>query len=156
MEHFGGVTRAKCAHYFKPKPLFISGSERINEVYIEPARVFARGRRAVGHAGLFSTAPDILNFLEALLQDELPAILSGAQKGLGWHRAEEWFAGSHASRDAFGKTGFTGTSVVVDIERGAGLVILSNRIYPKRPPDAMSLSSAINIFRADIADILLH
>ena len=139
-----------------PPTELVDGEEIRGIVHDESARVFTRARRAVGPAGLFSTAPDILNFLEALLQDELPAILSGAQKGLGWHRAEEWFAGSHASRDAFGKTGFTGTSVVVDIERGAGLVILSNRIYPKRPPDAMSLSSAINIFRADIADILLH
>ncbi|OGG50338.1 hypothetical protein A3C18_00205 [Candidatus Kaiserbacteria bacterium RIFCSPHIGHO2_02_FULL_54_11b] len=122
----------------------------------ESAYIFAKSERAVGHAGLFSTAPDILNFLEALLCGALPAVFSGAQKGWGWQKAEPWFMGSHFGRGAFGKTGFTGTSVAIDPERGVAFVILSNRTYPKRPPDATSMHSAINTFRADIADIVLR
>ncbi len=125
-------------------------------VHDESARVFSRAHIAVGHAGLFSTAPDILNFLEALLQGKLFAVLQGAQKGLGWQRAESWFMGSHTSLGAFGKTGFTGTSVSVDSERGIAFVILSNRTYPVRPSDAASIHSAMNTFRVDIADILLR
>lgn len=124
-------------------------------VHDESARVFAKAGRAVGHAGLFSNAPDILNILEALLQGKYPSVVEGAQRGLGWQTAEPWFSGSHIGKNAFGKTGFTGTSVLVDIERGIALVILSNRTYPKRPPDAASIHSAMNTFRADIADILL-
>ena len=129
----------------------------------ESAYVFAKSGRVVGHAGLFSTAPDMLNFLEALLHPAhdgdttsiMGLIADGAQKGLGWQRAEPWFTGTHFGTGAFGKTGFTGTSVVVDPQHGIAFVILSNRTYPKRPPDAASIHSAINTFRADIADILL-
>src|SRR3989344_78389 len=118
-------------------------------VHDESARVFARARRAVGHAGLFSTAPDLLKFLEALLNGKLPAVVEGAQKGLGWEVDREWM-GSKRRKKTFGKTGFTGTSILCDVERGVGLVILSNRTYPHRPPD----NSAINLFRKDIADIV--
>lgn len=122
----------------------------------ESAYVFAKEERAVGHAGLFSSAPDILNFLEALLRGKFPAIVAGAQKGLGWQLNQEWFMGAHCGPRTFGKTGFTGTSVVCDIEKGIGFVILSNRTYPKRPADAAEITSAINPFRCDIADILLR
>lgn len=133
----------------------VDGEEIQGIVHDESARVFSRTHCAVGHAGLFGTAPDILNFLEALLQDKLPAVLLGAQRGLGWQRAEPWFMGSHCGKSAFGKTGFTGTSVAVDPEHGVAFVVLSNRTYPKRPPDAASIHSAMNTFRADIAGIIL-
>jgi len=131
----------------------VDGKEIRGVVHDESARKFFRAHRAVGQAGLFSTAPDILNFLEALLQGKFPDVLSGAQKGLGWQRAESWFMGENFGDGAFGKTGFTGTSVAVDPLRGVALVILSNRTYPTRPPDAASTHSAINTFRTDIADI---
>ena len=132
----------------------VDGEEIRGIVHDESARVFSRARRAVGHAGLFSTAPDILNFLEALLQGRFPAIVDGGQKGLGWQLDQQWFMGKSAGPKTFGKTGFTGTSVVCDVERGIAFAILSNRTYPQRPPDAASITSAINIFRSDIADIL--
>ena len=138
-------------------PTEIADGEEIQGiVHDESARVFATSGKAVGHAGLFSTAPDILNFLDALLHRKYQNVVEGAQKGLGWQLDQSWFMGSNRGRLAFGKTGFTGTSVVVDIERGIAFVILSNRTYPKRPHDAASIHSAINKFRADIADILLH
>lgn len=131
-------------------PTEIVGGEVIRGiVHDESARIFARKRRAVGHAGLFSTAPDLLNFLETLLQNRLTPIVAFAQDGLGWQREGD-ILGSHPRKGMFGKTGFTGTSVALDLEKGIGLVILSNRTYPERPAD----SSAINSFRADIADIV--
>ena len=141
----------------------VEGKEIRGIVHDESARVFARARRAVGHAGLFSTAPDLLNFLGTLL---LPAeqshilknvgmIVDGAQEGLGWEIDREWmgtYAKASATRGAtvFGKTGFTGTSILCETEKGIGLVILSNRTHPHRPPD----NSAINAFRKDVADIV--
>ncbi len=134
-------------------PTEIMNSEEVRGiVHDESARVFARARRAVGHAGLFSTAPDLLKFLDALLSGKFPAVVDGAQKGLGWEVKREWM-GNFAARQGlavFGKTGFTGTSILCDVERGIGLVILSNRTYPHRPPD----NSAINLLRKDIADIV--
>ena len=130
----------------------VDGVEIRGIVHDESARHFARARRAVGHAGLFSTVPDLLDFVEAMLGGKLPLVVEGAQRGLGWEVNREWM-GSFSSRSGlavFGKTGFTGTSILCDIERKIGLVILSNRTYPHRPPD----NSAINAFRRDIADIV--
>ncbi len=134
----------------------VGGLEIRGVVHDESARVFARARRTVGHAGLFSTAPDILNFLEALQSGKFPAVALGAQKGWGWQLNQPWFMGTLSGEHTFGKTGFTGTSVLCDMERGTALVILSNRTYPVRPSDAASIHSAINAFRADIADIILR
>lgn len=136
-------------------PTEIQGSVAVRGiVHDESARVFAREGRAVGHAGLFSTAPDILLFLRALLQGEYPAVVHAAQKGIGWQLNQGFFMGKKFGPRTFGKTGFTGSSVVIDTDRGIGIVILSNRTYPTRPEDAASLSSAINIFRRDITDIV--
>lgn len=127
------------------------GGEIRGIVHDESARVFARARRAVGHAGLFSTAPDLLNFLEALLVGRYPYIVECAEQGLGWQVNDKQFMGKYAGNRTFGKTGFTGTSIIVDRDRGIVLVILSNRTYPSRPPE----DSAILEFRADIADMVL-
>lgn len=129
----------------------VDGKEICGIVHDESARVFARAGKAVGHAGLFSTAPDLLTFFAALLQGTYPNISEGAQKGLGW-QIEGAFLGGHAGKHAFGKTGFTGTSCLADLERGQALVILSNRTFPKRPEH----DKAIQRFRADIADIVFE
>ena len=127
----------------------VEGKEIRGIVHDESARMFAAKRRAVGHAGLFSTAPDLLNFLEALLQGKFPIIVEFAREGLGWQREGD-ILGSHPNAGTFGKTGFTGTSVVVDPVSGVAFTILSNRTYPKRPEN----SDAMNSFRADVADLI--
>lgn len=126
----------------------VAGVEVRGIVHDESARVFAKARRAVGHAGLFSTVPDLLLFAEELLLGRYPTVVSGALQGLGWQVNDPHFMGALASDTAFGKTGFTGTSVMVDVARQCALVILSNRTYPKRPRD----TEAINAFRREVAD----
>jgi len=121
----------------------------------ESAYIFQKAGIDVGHAGLFSTVPDLLTFLEMMLRGLAPYLARGAEQGLGWQVNEAHFMGSFAGSRTFGKTGFTGTSVLSDVGRGVSIVILSNRTYPKRPPDAAVRGSAIDIFRADIADIVL-
>lgn len=133
-----------------PPTEIVDGTEIRGIVHDESARVFARARKAVGHAGLFSTAGDILNFLEALLRSDLKEVADGAQRGWGWQVDDSRFMGKYSSPYTFGKTGFTGTSIVCDIERGIAFVILSNRTYPKRPTDDF----AVFKFRADITDII--
>jgi len=117
----------------------------------ESARIFARAQVAAGHAGLFSTVPDLLSYLGALLSGWYPAVTDGAKKGLGWQVNEPRFMGVRVSPYSFGKTGFTGTSIVVDLKKGIGLAILSNCTFPKRPASR----DAIDKFRGDIADIIL-
>lgn len=156
-------------HFFKPlgmsQTTLLPSNERLRKSFIAPteggvhgevhdesARVFAAAGQAVGHAGLFSTAPDLLKFLGTLLKGKLPHIVDAAQKGLGWQINDANFMGNYTGPRTFGKTGFTGTSIVCDIERGIGFVILSNRTYPKRPQN----TRAINAFRRDVADMLLQ
>lgn len=118
----------------------------------ESAYVLAKSGRVPGHAGLFSTVPDLLAFLSMLLEqrdDTARAIVRGAQQGLGWQIAHP-FMGRERSEKTFGKTGFTGTSLVVDMERRVSFVILSNRTYPQRPANDERIAE----FRRDIADII--
>ncbi len=57
----------------------------------------------------------------------------GARRGILWRCAEEgWPFGSSASTDAFGHTGFTGTSVMVDPGHGLVVTLLTNRVHPHR------------------------
>jgi CubicO group peptidase (beta-lactamase class C family) len=138
-------------------------------VHDESAYVCKRGGKLVGHAGIFLTAGDTLTFLEMLLNkgilggktylseniieqiqtNQIPEL--GDYTGLGWELNQPRYMGKHCTERTFGKTGFTGTLCVCDIEKEIAYVILSNRIYPKRSED----SSAINSFRADIGDIIL-
>lgn len=115
----------------------------------ESAYKFAIARRSAGHAGLFSTVPDLLNYCHMLLSGQFSPIVRDAENGLGWQTSED-FLGSFSSPGSFGKTGFTGTSICIDQAKGIALVILSNRTYPKRPVDG----KLINAFRSDIADIV--
>ena len=48
-----------------------------------------------------------------------------------------------------GHTGFTGTSLWVDRELGAGIVLLTNRLYFDHPPQAN-----MNSFRARVHEAL--
>lgn len=140
-------------------------------VHDESAYIFKQqGSKIVGHAGLFSNANDILTFLEMLLnygtynnrQYFSHAIVKemytnqiadiGQSNGLGWELNQARYMGKYCSENSFGKTGFTGTVVVVDIPKGTAYTILSNRTYPLR----QVASTDINQFRADIGDIILE
>lgn len=138
-------------------------------VHDESAYICKKENMIVGHAGLFSTAPDILNFLEMLLNrgsfhgkkffsEEIIKQITTNQipelndfTGLGWELNQPRYMGEYCTPHTFGKTGFTGTLCVCDMEKGIAYVILSNRTYPKRSPD----SQAINAFRKKIGEIVL-
>lgn len=143
------------------------GKEIQGEVHDESAYVLEK-IGAQGHAGLFSTAPDVLNFLEMLLNEGKykgkkifqPVTVRQMHKnqiheikacsGLGWELNQPKWMGQSVSRKAFGKTGFTGCSCLVDPVKEIGLVILSNMTYPDRHVGL----DAKNRFRREIADIV--
>jgi CubicO group peptidase (beta-lactamase class C family) len=100
-----------------------------------------------GHAGLFGTARDLLVFGQALLNGGgygparllRPATVAAALTpgpaspyGLGFELNQPTFMGALAGPASFGHTGFTGTSLVVDLARRTVLVLLSNRVHPTR------------------------
>lgn len=73
---------------------------------------------------------------------------NGACTALGWELAQSKFMGSRVSPHAFGKTGFTGASIVADPISGAAVVLLSDFTYPHREASA----DRIHAFRASLAD----
>lgn len=127
-------------------------------------------KMVVGAAGVFSTAPDLLNFLEMLLNIGIlngrkyfsPEIIEQMQTnqlsnigqctGLGWELNQSRYMGKYSRIKTFGKSGFTGCVCICDIERGVGIVILSNYSFPVEKSD----SAPINKFRSDVADIVFE
>jgi beta-N-acetylhexosaminidase len=103
-----------------------------------------------GHAGLFSTAPDLAAFCQMLLnggayshhrilrratvaQFTKPQELSGGARTLGWAvPTEGGSSGHYFSAQSFGHTGFTGTSIWIDRDRQLFVVLLTNRVHPSR------------------------
>jgi CubicO group peptidase (beta-lactamase class C family) len=101
-----------------------------------------------GHAGLFSTADDVMRFAQTFLDvwhgrsDFLPQELvrafcerqrlpEGSDWALGWDTPTEGISssGSHFSQRSVGHLGFTGTSLWIDLEREAVVVMLTNRVH---------------------------
>jgi CubicO group peptidase (beta-lactamase class C family) len=104
-----------------------------------------------GHAGLFSTATDVhalVCWLRACARGDdatLPseqvrrywtrdATVPDSTWALGWDTpsATGSSAGNRVSRHAVGHLGFTGTSLWIDLERDAHVVLLTNRVHPDR------------------------
>ena len=147
------------------------GREIQGEIHDESAWVL-RKLFPVGSAGMFSCVPDLLKFVKMVLNDEPKGILEmvsqnafaredaakfmpagataaeGACTALGWELAQGKFMGSHISPRTFGKTGFTGASIVCDPIAGAAVILLSDFTYPHREPNA----DRIHAFRACLAD----
>jgi len=104
-----------------------------------------------GHAGLFGNAADVHalvvrlrgcwrgedDFLPRELVRELwtrePSV-AGSTWGLGWDTPSPGAssAGQRVSAHAVGHLGFTGTSLWVDLERDAHVILLTNRVHPRR------------------------
>ncbi|PIE34625.1 hypothetical protein CSA56_07205 [candidate division KSB3 bacterium] len=107
-----------------------------------------------GHAGLFSTLDDIHRFMRKLYacyqgnDDTIPQeiveqffarqnLVEGSSRALGWdtpsrNRKEKASGGTLLSEKSVGHTGFTGTSIWLDLKRELLIILLSNRIHPSR------------------------
>jgi CubicO group peptidase (beta-lactamase class C family) len=112
-----------------------------------------------GHAGLFSTAPDLAKFARWVLVEregnnigylcgdmrcppnvktvrmftQRQNIPPGSSRALGWDTpSENSSAGTKMGPNAFGHTGFTGTSIWFDPDKGLFIILLTNRVNPTR------------------------
>jgi CubicO group peptidase (beta-lactamase class C family) len=107
---------------------------------VHDGNAFRRGGVS-GHAGLFGTASDVwmlartwLDTPRAALAADLTPDLPEA-RGLAWQGRRGAGSASEGMSDrAFGHTGFTGTSVWVEPERGRIAVLLTNRVHPEVKP----------------------
>jgi CubicO group peptidase (beta-lactamase class C family) len=121
--------------------------ERIVWGEVHDPNAWAMGGVA-GHAGLFATAGDVMRFATTVLDvwhgrsDALPPALMRAFSerqqlpkdsdwALGWDTPTEGHssAGKHFSARSIGHLGFTGTSLWIDLEREAVVVMLTNRVH---------------------------
>jgi len=113
-----------------------------------------------GHAGLFATAADVARFAQFMLWEGAPpgeggprllkaetvraftAIAVPARRGssartLGWEAVPTGetvsSAGTLLGPRSYGHTGWTGTSLWIDPDRGIFVLLLTNRSYAPRP-----------------------
>jgi CubicO group peptidase (beta-lactamase class C family) len=96
---------------------------------------------APGHAGLFGTVAGVLGFAAGLLDGSgaSPFMLEAIRmpvhehRTCGWERRfDGWPGGDTCSAETIGHTGFTGTGLWVDFERGVAWTLLTNRVHPTR------------------------
>lgn len=94
-----------------------------------------------GHAGLFGTVAGVLDFARGLLDGSgaSPAMLKAIRtpqfdhRTCGWERKfHGWSGGQECSDETIGHTGFTGTGLWVDFDRGIAWTLLTNRVHPTR------------------------
>lgn len=149
---------------FRPGPGLLP---RIVATEFKPGRGCVRGEvhdetahalgGVAGHAGLFSTTADLLRFGEMLrtggagvlapesvremLRDQgVPG--ASFRQGLGVRIGDPAIVGP--LHDAFGHSGFTGTSLVVDPGRRLTIVLLTNNVHPLRGrPGIRDLRTAV-------------
>jgi beta-N-acetylhexosaminidase len=122
-----------------------------------------------GHAGLFAPARDLTLYAYMLLNggfyagqqyltDEVIKEFTGRRsefnnRGYGFDRKGDGFstAGTLTGPNAFGHTGFTGTSIWVDPDHDIAIILLTNRVHPFR-----SYGGDISRIRAAIADTIMN
>jgi len=110
-----------------------------------------------GHAGVFSSALDVLRYAACILSpkktageqtvfDETTINMFAARqsppkdssRALGWDTPSgESSAGHHFSQRSVGHLGYTGTSLWIDLERGLAITLLTNRTWPDRASQAI-------------------
>ena len=124
----------------------------VGEVHDENAHALGG---VAGHAGLFGTAAAVGDYARHLLQildgrtgafrrETLATFITrdpgvpGSSRALGWDTMLPTSScGTRMSPRAFGHTGFTGTSLWIDPDRGVYVVFLTNRVHPTRDNDAI-------------------
>lgn len=103
-----------------------------------------------GHAGLFSTASDLKNFVTMILGKGMfkdQKILShhsidllkrtfakdlDEERSLGWIRRMNYHGIGDYCHNAIFHSGFTGTSILIDFDLNFAFILLTNRVHPSR------------------------
>jgi CubicO group peptidase (beta-lactamase class C family) len=110
-----------------------------------------------GHAGLFGTADAVLSFAHHIFSENLaktticwPLKSLSEKRTHGWEKPSiGWSGGDHCGPQTIGHTGFTGTGLWVDFDKGRAWTLLTNRVHPTRHFD-----SGIIALRRAVGDIV--
>lgn len=138
---------------------------------------------AAGNAGLFSTAGDLVKYMQMVLNNGTYTNSKGEKhqlfseetvklftkcgedlpyensRALGWDTKPNpvgWgpACGHKFSKNSFGHTGFTGTSVWADREKDLIVIILTNRVYPNRADTQRGILDFRTSIHDKICDIM--
>ncbi len=137
----------------------------------DPNAAFLGG--VAGHAGIFSTAPDLARVARAWLgqgtlegvtwlsagtvQRFLQRSAASGTRLLGWDTPdlagpEPSSFGRHPDPGTYGHTGWTGTQMWIDPARDVYVIFLTNRAYEPRVKETFQ---ALRRIRADLADAVV-
>jgi CubicO group peptidase (beta-lactamase class C family) len=114
---------------------------------------------ASGHAGLFGAIDAVLDFAKSLLDGTALSAASlvllrtrqSPRRSPGWEmRYDGWSGGDACSESTIGHTGFTGTGLWIDFQRGLAWSLLTNRVHPTRHSD-----SGIVQLRQAVGDLVI-
>ncbi len=131
---------------------------RVMKGEVHDENAFALGG-AAGHAGMFGTIDGVLDFAQSMLRGDLlsPAMMAEVRtagerhRTCGWENAfAGWHGGDACSAETIGHTGFTGTGLWIDFERGLAWTLLTNRVHPTRHAD-----SGIATLRSTVGDRII-
>lgn len=115
-----------------------------------------------GHAGLFSTLPDMMKWADELLKinegkskflkKETLHRFADVKPPLGWDKPteEKSQAGEFFPKTGIGHLGFTGCSIWMDLYRKFYIILLTNRVHPYR------YNEDIKHFRPKIQDLIIQ
>ncbi len=156
----------------------------LGQINDEPARAISEAGRAVGNAGVFSTAGDLARFArmmlgggeldgQRILRPETVELLTGrhsppglAVYGVCWHtdprphipqKSKRRPAGLSAR--AYGHLGYTGQSLWLDPEQGLYLIVLTNRLHGAgwgAPHPAGDFNLLTNLARVRIGRVMVR
>ena len=135
----------------------VSGKMLSGMVHDENAR-FLRG--VSGNAGLFSTVPDMSKWTgmlaasgrlpdgSAFLRPEtIRSFYTDFTAGMEEHRGIGFKLYPELSGGpAYGHTGYTGTSILIEPERGLGFILFTNRVHPCRKEQRL-VDERLSIYR---------
>jgi CubicO group peptidase (beta-lactamase class C family) len=116
-----------------------------------------------GNAGLFSTADDLAVFARMMLgkgsfggkrilsplaverMTEIFRVADYAGRGLGWDLESDYATnqGDLFGPNAFGHTGYTGTSLVIDPDTETAVIFLTNRVHPDDKGEIVAMRSRV-------------
>ncbi|HTA29139.1 MAG TPA: serine hydrolase, partial [Candidatus Cybelea sp.] len=134
----------------------------------DPTARFMGG--VAGHAGLFTTAPDMARFAHMMLnmgeldgvrifEPETVKLMTSVQtppgledrRGLGWDIDSGFSSprGHHFPLGSYGHTGFTGTAFWIDPFSKTFFIFLSNRVHPDGKGSVVPLYRAIGTLAAE-------
>jgi len=143
--------------------------KEIMQGHVHDENAYALGGYS-GHAGLFGTAHDIFTlttvlvniyhgYNSGLLKSKTvrtflsrQEIVPGSTWALGWDTPSKnnSTSGNYFSSISIGHTGFTGTSIWIDLEKNITVIFLTNRIHPSRS------NEKIKEFRPELHNLIMR